>query len=222
MAVPVRAELSLGLLDTAGQLARGMARMIETRRRAVEGLARGLPRPQALLGEAGQRLDDRVENLRRMMAVCLERGGARLSRAGLGLKSPRDQIARARAALDLKAQRFDASMRSGFERAANSAQRWTADRRLEAAYERVVADRGRRIGAVGALLESFSYRNVLARGYAVIHGADDAVVSTVAGARAAADVALEFHDGRIGARVTGAAAARPRPRKDDGSQGSLL
>ena len=52
MAVPVRAELSLGLLDTAGQLARGMARMIETRRRAVEGLARGLPRPQALLGEA--------------------------------------------------------------------------------------------------------------------------------------------------------------------------
>ena len=222
MAVPVRAELSLGLLDTAGQLARGMARMIETRRRAVEGLARGLPRPQALLGEAGQRLDDRVENLRRMMAVFLERGGARLSRAGLGLKSPRDQIARARAALDLKAQRFDASMRSGFERAANSAQRWTADRRLEAAYERVVADRGRRIGAVGALLESFSYRNVLARGYAVIHGADDAVVSTVAGARAAADVALEFHDGRIGARVTGAAAARPRPRKDDGSQGSLL
>ncbi|MFP6756709.1 MAG: exodeoxyribonuclease VII large subunit [Alphaproteobacteria bacterium] len=222
MAVPVRAELSLGLLETAHRLARGMARLIETRRSAVDGLARGLPRPQALLGEAGQRLDDRVENLRRMMAVFLERGGARLSRAGLGLKSPRDQIARAQAALDLRAQRLGASGRAGFERAAVSVQRWTADRRLEAAFERVVADRGRRIGAAGALLESFSYRNVLARGYAVIHGADDTVVSTVAGARAARDVALEFHDGRIDARVTGAVAARPRSKKDDGSQGSLL
>ena len=227
MAVPVRSELAVGLLDTARQMAQAMARMIETRRSAADGLARGLPRPQALLGEAGQRLDDRVENLRRMMAVFVERRGAALVKAGLGLKSPREQIAAARAGLDLKSQRLEASLGAGFERAARAAERWTADRRLETAFERMVAERGRRMDSIGALLESFSYRNVLARGYAVVHGADDAVVSGVAGARAAGDVALEFHDGRVGARVAGAEPPRPRsqkrnPKKDTGSQGSLL
>ncbi len=115
MAVPVPAELSLGLPETAHRSARGMPRFMQVRPTTAAGPAPRLPRPQALLGEAGQRRDDRVDNLCRMMALFLERGGARLSRAGLGLKSPRDQIARARAALDLKAQRFDASGRAVYE-----------------------------------------------------------------------------------------------------------
>jgi exodeoxyribonuclease VII large subunit len=125
----------------------------------------------------------------------------------------------------MRAQRLDAAMRTVSERSSTNAQRWTADRRLEAAFERVVGDRARRAESVGALLESFSYRNVLARGYAVVHGPDGAVVSGVAEARKAQDVGVEFHDGRIAARIAGSEPprARSRPKKDrDGSQGSLL
>ena len=80
------------------------------------------------------------------------------------------------------------------------------------------------------MLESVSYRRVLARGYAVVHGAEGLV--TAAGQLSAGQgIELEFDDGRIGAQISseggGAAAKQAKPRRrtkreDEGSQGSLL
>ncbi len=63
LAVPVRAELGqrLGQLDQ--RLFHGTERELRQLRQRVIGLARGLPDPMALLGQASQRLDDLAERL---------------------------------------------------------------------------------------------------------------------------------------------------------------
>ena len=65
MAVPVRRDLVLQIDDLGGRLdhAVGAAASTSSRQR-VDGLARGLPRPEMLLGLAAQRLDDLGERLR--------------------------------------------------------------------------------------------------------------------------------------------------------------
>jgi len=226
MAVPVRAELAVLLLDLARQMAGSMARHVDQRRREVDGLARGLPRPQALLGEAGQRLDDRVENLRRMIGVAIERRRARLTQAGLALKSPRELIVEARSKLALKSQRLANAGGSLGQASRTSYERWVGDRRLEGAFERAVTHRRQRLDGLAALLDSYSYRNVLARGFAVVHATDGTIVRHADTARRAGPVEIEFQDGRVSATVSDVT-SRPTPRRtttkpEDGSQGSLL
>lgn len=226
MAVPVRAELTLLLLDLARQMSASMARQVDQLRREVEGLARGLPKPQALLGEAAQRLDDRVENLRRMIGVAIERRRAKLTHAGLALKSPREMIIEARSKLALSSQGLANAGSVLSQTARTGLERWTGDRRLEIAFERAVSASRQRLDGLEALLESYSYRKVLARGYAVVHGQDGTIVGDAAAARRAKALEIEFRDGRIPAAVTEESVAprakRPKIKPDDESQGSLL
>ena len=77
---------------------------------------------------------------------------------------------------------------------------------------------------------SYSFHSVLNRGFALVRDQDGHPVMTAAETHAGDTIAIEFADGRVGARVTeGAAAAPSRPaapprRRDGGSgnQGSLL
>src|SRR3954449_12284209 len=63
MAVPVRLDLRAELAAKAGRLSGGLARLFADRRIRLEGLARGLPDPLALIGAKAQLLDDRSERL---------------------------------------------------------------------------------------------------------------------------------------------------------------
>src|SRR5438067_7522256 len=64
MAVPVRAELAAQLTEHGQRMAGAAARLVAERRLRVEGLARGLPEPQRLIGDKAQRLDHCIERLR--------------------------------------------------------------------------------------------------------------------------------------------------------------
>jgi exodeoxyribonuclease VII large subunit len=84
------------------------------------------------------------------------------------------------------------------------------------------------VAGAGQLLESYSYRNVLARGFVLVRGADGQPVMRAAEASAGAAVEIEFFDGKRGAVIDGESSSpRPRPSRgtssggDDG-QGSLL
>lgn len=63
MAVPVREDLRLGLMDASKRLTRSILRDIQEKTIHIQGLARGLPRPQQLLEHATQKLDITVERL---------------------------------------------------------------------------------------------------------------------------------------------------------------
>ncbi len=219
-AVPVRAELVVDLLDCARRLAAGFARLATDRRRALAGLARGLPRPRAVIGEAVQRLDDRAAALDRAIAVHRERRSAALAALYHRLDSPAAQVAAARGRhrLAVQALRAAALSRDGAYR--RVLERWTGDRRLVVAARRLAAERGRRLAALAARLESVSYRNVLARGYAMVRG-PGGVLRTAGAARRAGRFAVQFHDGRVDVRTAGARRAAPASRGDS-AQGRLL
>jgi exodeoxyribonuclease VII large subunit len=112
----------------------------------------------------------------------------------------------------------------------------TSDR-LEQYVERLqrcgaeLLERGhRQVDQLGKLLESYSFRSVLQRGFALVRDQDGHPVLAATDTRAGDTLGIEFADGKIGARVTegaGAAASRPvtPPRRRDGgsgNQGSLL
>src|SRR5208282_4880445 len=63
MAVPVRRELQVGLLEQGRRIVAASVRMFDERRLRLAAAARGLPDPRSLLENAQQRLDDRAERL---------------------------------------------------------------------------------------------------------------------------------------------------------------
>ncbi len=210
-AVPVRGELAAGLLDRAGRLAAAFVRYAADRRRAVDALARGLPRPRAILGDAAQRLDDRAAALARAVAAGGERRRAALAAAGRGLGDPSARIRAARDRAGFAARALAAAARAHGAARRQALERRSGDGRIARAADRIARDRRARLDALAARLESVDYRNVLARGYAVARGADGRILRAAAAARRAGRLEVEFHDGRVAADIVGG-----------GAQGRLL
>mgnify|MGYP000872784707 FL=1 len=97
--------------------------------------------------------------------------------------------------------------------------------RLDQAAGRLAALRRQRLEQLGKLLDTLSYRNVLARGYALVQDEAGQVVTGQAQLKPGEALTLTFVDGEVGAVVAGAPAPRrrpPRPLPDEGSQESLF
>ncbi|WP_029010983.1 exodeoxyribonuclease VII large subunit [Azospirillum halopraeferens] len=232
MAVPVRAELLSRVLDGARRLIDGTHRLLEERRTRVEGLGRGLGDPRALLEGHAQRLDDRAERLEMAVAAVLERRRTRAAELAARLRHPRERLAEARNALTLNARALDAALRHAVMAAGTRYERTAArfslrpvvlrvsdgGRRLEdfaprlaRGYAKLVEDRAARLATAGQLLESYSYKGVLARGFAVVEDRDGRPLTGAAQATAGRPVTLVFHDGRADATVDGPAPEAPKP-----------
>src|SRR5690606_40934934 len=99
-----------------------------------------------------------------------------------------------------------------------------ADRhgRLAAAAGRSVEAAARRLETAAKLLESYSYENVLQRGYAVVWDAHGRTVSSAEQTAPGDIVTLEFAKGKAEAVIARRAAARPKPRPAPVQQGSLF
>ncbi|HEY0835638.1 MAG TPA: exodeoxyribonuclease VII large subunit [Azospirillum sp.] len=239
MAVPVRAELLSQVLDCARRLVGSTHRFVTERRGRVEGLARGLGDPRALLEGHAQRLDDRAERLVMAAGAFVERRRVRVSDLGAKLRHPREKLADARARLTLESRALDAALRHAamaargtFDRVAGRLSLRTATRkiddgnrrladlgpRVERGYGKDLDERAARVRALGQLLESYSYEGVLKRGYAVVRGADGKPLTGVAGATPGLAVGLQFHDGTAAATIKGGAprveAAPPAPKPE--------
>ncbi|MFZ0694677.1 MAG: exodeoxyribonuclease VII large subunit [Alphaproteobacteria bacterium] len=212
MAVPVRAELLAGVLDHARRMVGGMARLLTERRNRLEALRRGLPDPVQILSTAMQRLDDRAERLSLAMTNLRVRLADRVAKTAAKLRQPGILINEKRSQLVSESRAF-----------ATAAKALAAHARL-------------RLDHAAALLESFSFKRVLDRGFALVTDAGELPVTAAAVLGSGQDIAIHFHDGAIGARVTGARsaakatpAADPKksdrkisPKKKDGRQGELL
>ena len=244
MAVPVRNELLSLVLDLERRQLRALNRGVTERRVRVEGLARGLPDPAALIGECGQRLDERGERLGLAMAALVERGRTRLGRLAAALRHPRERLAEARARLASEARALVAGLRqavlAGRGRAASVSGRLSAaplrtrlDQsavrlddlavRLERAHLQGLAERRRRLSAADQLLESYSYKGVLARGFVLVADAARHPLTSAAQSHLGDSVTLTFHDGEVAATI--GKGIRPRSRRTPSSspdQGSLF
>ncbi len=216
LAVPVRTELAVRLDEGERRGAAALHRSLRERARALDGLGRRLPDPERLLEQAWQDFDLRSDRLDRAAARRLDTLGGELARLGAGLRHPRDQLGRAgdRAA-DLAARLLRAlrAVLNGAERAAAGLD---AETRLANALAAVLHDRRARLAAAAALVESLSYKRVLARGYAVVRDAAGRAIARAEAAAPGRDVTIEFADGRRAARIVGS------PEDDGDPQGRLF
>jgi exodeoxyribonuclease VII large subunit len=233
MAVPVRADLVAETLDYAKRLVGGVSRLLRERGVELAGLARGLGDPRRLIEERQQRLDERGERLALATRQLVERRAHALAAARL--VSPVAVLLAKQQAFTSESRMLDSAMKRYLGEARQKIER-TADRveqlgtRLQRCTAEFLENRRRQVEQADKLLESYSFRSVLERGFALVRDQDGHPVLAAANLRAGDTLAIDFTDGRIGARVTDGAGTAPRPasaprRRDGGGggeQGSLL
>ena len=209
-AVPVRSELVAGLAEQEARLVGAMMRGLDDRHRHLTQTFRALPNPRRVIEDCARRLDERAERLDNALPHLVERHRMELDRLATRL----DHAVRTRRAAE----------QAGLER--GWLQLDQAGRRLALAMPRLLSDRSGHLDNSGKLLESFSYRKVLERGYAVIRDEHGHPVISAAAAKPGTGLALEFGDGTVHAVVQGGHVPAVKPRKPspppDGRQGSLL
>jgi exodeoxyribonuclease VII large subunit len=221
MAVPVRNDLFNEMHHCAQRLFGAFARRMNEWRLTVEGLARGLPDPQRLLQERGQQLDQWTERWANARQPLFHRRRDLIANLGARLKTPGEQIAGARAALQLESSHLRSALRHALERQDRLLERAAAGlsrRSLEQFLER----KAHALEALGRLLESYSYDQILKRGFALVRNAGGQPVLAAGGIGPGQRLRLQFHDGEIVVQTEGRAPASRRPGPDKDSQGSLL
>lgn len=235
MAVPVRADLEASVRTADLRLFQAMARGLADRRKYLDAMARALGDPQTLLGTALQRLDVAAERLENGVAAGLRQRRSDVAARAARLVHPRQLLAVKGQALTAGARALDQAMAGQLDRSRARRDRVAARLHpgLFASELRVAAERVRRaatdldgstgrllkaaddrLRAQGRLLESYSFRNVLDRGFALVRDADGHVVRRAADTSDGQPVSLHFADGIAGAVIGGAgtdAPAKPRP-----------
>ena len=107
----------------------------------------------------------------------------------------------------------------------------TLNARAARAMDNLLEVRWARCERDAQLLAAFSYRGVLARGFALVRDSAGHPLRTASAVGAGMPIEIEFSDGRIGARADGGAsaeqrgveAAKPRARRSGGpGQGDLF
>ena len=206
-AVPVRADLVAWCAEVGGRLAGAMTRTLAERSARVEALGRALPQPRTVIEDCWRRVDDRGERLRLALPNLLDRRKRDLERLSIGLdhaiklavQGERGRIDKARLRLD------------------------QTGGRLQPAMIRLLADHDRAVAAQGKLLESYSYRSVLDRGFAVLRDGAGHPVTSVQTVEPGMPLTVELKDGSVSVRADGTPLPKQgKPAKVDGRQGSLL
>ena len=177
MAVPVRDNLLVQVLDDGARLGTAILRLFGDRRERLELLARALGDPTRALEPLSQRLDERTERLALAWQSYFERRLGRLAELGGKLRHPRDLLALASQRLEHVTHRLQAIGRERMQQMQN---------RLENATR---------------TLQALSPRAVLGRGYSLIYGADGHLITQVATMKAGAKVVIELQDGRRKAKI---------------------
>jgi exodeoxyribonuclease VII large subunit len=206
MAVPVRAELMTSLSNLDSRKSACWRRNVDRYRKELRLLARALPALDDLLAVPRQRLDACAGRLPRALRANAQIHHTQLTRAASRL-SPR-----------LLSHRIDRcrEQTTAFGDRAHRAFRIFRDRRVA------------RLRSAGQLLTAYSYRGVLARGFALVRDGDGRPLRTAAAVGSGTRLDIEFSDGRVGATADGERPApvksKPRPRGGEGSggQGSLF
>ena len=187
MAVPVLRDWVENLLSLEQRLLRAVSRAMERQRRHLQGLARALPRPDSLFALPRQRFDASAGRLRTALFQNLQRHAGRFMRVSALL---RPRIVKA-------------EIQRGRESVGDF------DARLTRAFRHRVSRAGASLDACARVLDTLSYRAVLARGFALVRGADGVLKRRASAVRPGDGLTLTFADGEAKAVAAGKAEARP-------------
>jgi exodeoxyribonuclease VII large subunit len=186
MAVPVLRDCVENIFSLHQRLLRAASRGMEREHRHLQALARALPRPDSLFALPRQRFDASAGRLRTALFQNLQRHASVLERTTALL---RPRIIRAEIERDRDCvEDFDARLTRAFRHRV---------RRAQASLD-----------SCTRVLDSLSYRAVLARGFVLVRGADGALKRRAAAVKPGEALTLTFADGEAKA-VSGSPAPRP-------------
>jgi exodeoxyribonuclease VII large subunit len=220
MAVPVRAERVAQVNELARRNQDGVLRRLERCRTDLRSAARALPTPEAMLALKRQRLDLAGAHLRPALARAARVGETRLAGLArrLAARSPGSRLGTLKARLEAIGERPRYAQQRLLQ--AKAASLPPVAERLTRALAGQIETRRRSLDGVGQLLASLGYKSILARGFALVRGADGQPVRTAAGVAPGQALALEFADGVARATADGAARApkaKPSPARVQGT-----
>jgi exodeoxyribonuclease VII large subunit len=181
IAVPVLRDVIETVRGLEQRLLGAASRGLERQRRHLQGLVRALPRPDSLFALPRQRFDHSAGRLRGALFQNLQRHHVRYSRiaALIRTKIIAAEIARQRECV----QDYEA--------------------RLERAYREGLRQLRQSLEGYGRVLESVSYRSVLARGFALVKGADGTIRRRARALKPSEVLTLTFADGEVRAVTRG-------------------
>jgi exodeoxyribonuclease VII large subunit len=233
MAVPVRADLLTELAQHGQRLMSALNRRLTEGRLAVEGLGRGLPDPQRLIQERGQQLDQWTERWLNARFATFDRRRDQLATLAARLRTPREQIEVAGTALRHTLERLGSGFGRHLDRQGRQLDTVAAGLRPNLLTNLI--DRQRtQLSHAAALLDSYSYEQVLKRGFALVRDTAGAPLGSAGQVTAGQELHLQFHDGVVQATADGdptgspgrrgrkTPAASDKPPANKPPQGSLL
>ncbi len=182
MAVPVRSELLSRIAALGARAIACWQRGLEIRKRELRSLARALPTADRLLADRRQHLDNLSERLPRALRANAHVHHQQFSRIA-GRLSP-------------------ALLRNRLERCNVFVDSFGS--RGKRAYEIYLGRRRDRVRSAGQLLNAFSYRGVLSRGFALVRDQKGVPLRAAASIASGMRLDIEFSDGRVGATADGA------------------
>ncbi|MGE3148610.1 MAG: exodeoxyribonuclease VII large subunit [Pseudorhodoplanes sp.] len=232
MAVPVRAELLAQIASFGARQVACWQRGLETRRRELRSLIRALPSAEKLLQSQRQRLDNLSERLPQALRTNAHQHERRyrMLAAKLSPDTLRAHLRVERSRFAAATERSRGALRIYVERRRDRFRALAFDDRARRALAVFFERRADRIERAERLLSAFSYRGVLARGFALVRDAQGRPLRMANQIAAGERLAIEFSDGHVAAVAEGIAAANPaaapsKPRKTRGGgegQGSLF
>ncbi|MEM6386840.1 MAG: exodeoxyribonuclease VII large subunit [Pseudomonadota bacterium] len=243
MAVPVRLDLIGWVEGQEARLARAVAQGVEQRKQRLNDLSRLLPRADALLNDARQRLDLAERGLAYGLERMVDRKAAHLDTLAARLRPAvlRARFSQERERLTDRSLRLSPALRRIVSDRTERVQTTAHRLRPEPIRDRIIRAKGDvtalstrqrsalqarltrfadRLEALDRMRRSLGYTATLARGYAVVRK-DDVVVTDEAAARGAA-LEIEFRDGRLQVQASGHGKPAKQKTTPGDTQGSLF
>ncbi|HET7718296.1 MAG TPA: exodeoxyribonuclease VII large subunit [Bauldia sp.] len=245
IAVPVRSELAAQVEGLAGRHRGAVLRRLESGRRDLLAAVRALPKADDLLGIPRRMLDELAGRLKVALGanagqhrLAFQQTAGRLSVEGLRafVRQRVERVAnlgeRANRAAEVRLERCraDLSLRARRLRIEPIGEWITRGRRTLADLDRAIlrcvrtinSGKATQLASFDQLLRTLSYRNVLARGFALVRSGDRPVHG--AQVTTGSQLDIEFHDGHVSAIAT-SGAVRHRKRRTEPAgpgQGNLF
>ncbi len=188
MAVPVRAEWLATMSESRARMARCVQRGLATAQERLEGQRRLMPALTDLLRPHQQRVDEASERMKYGMSQTIAHARSRFSGSAGALRP------------SILQQRLE-----------RSKERFARLDLPASLVQRPLNEARQRLDALWRLAEQVSPDGPLKRGYARVSGPDGSLIANRAAALRAVTLDLHFQDGTIGATVTEAGRAKPKP-----------
>ncbi|MBL4804108.1 MAG: exodeoxyribonuclease VII large subunit [Alphaproteobacteria bacterium] len=188
MAVPVRAQLAAQVLDDEKRLVSAANRIISEHRQRIENLTARLGDPKRLMESQTQRLDHLGDKLGSIFKSYLDVKNNRLVTAGAQLRSPKERLERSIRDLDV------------------------VTKALLSHKDKLTEKPAQNVEHLGKMLEAYSFKNVLKRGFTVIRNDKGKIVSDGQNLQDGQNLEIEFRNDNFVNVSVGEGSASPKPK----------